>query len=113
MNMLADKHPKVSTLKDLWSLIPKYAQVKNQQEGDFCKKYLISHYRIRRIPELQAAMDRLMKEHMVISKIEDLYELISMYIFCWDKQEDDYCKDYINKQYLSKAYGRYDDERLK
>ena len=113
MNMLIDKHPKVSTLKDLWSLIPKYVQVKNQQEDDFCKEYLRDHYRIRRIPELQAAMDHLMKEHMVISKIEDLYELTSMYILCWDKQENDYCRDYINKQYFSKAYRKYDDECMK
>ena len=97
MNILIDNHPGVSTLKDLWSIIPEYAQVRNQREDDYCKEYLKGHYRIRRKPKLEAAMDRLMREHMVISKIEDLYELTSMYILCWDKQENDYCKDYIKR----------------
>jgi len=113
---LIDTHPEPTTLKalkDMWSFIPKYAQVENQQEDDFCKAYLRDQYRIRRLPKLRFVMERLMKEHMVIPSMQDLYDLISVYVHCWDKQERDYCKDYLNKNYLSKAYGRYDDEHLK
>lgn len=62
--------------------------------------------------KLEKAMDRLFSEHMAIAKIEDAYLIIGNYVNCKEKWEYDYCKNYVKKLY-SRAYDRYDEERLR
>ncbi|MFC2005971.1 hypothetical protein ACFLVG_03305 [Chloroflexota bacterium] len=65
---------------------------------------------VPRTPDLIRSMDRLFKEHQVIDKLSDAFDLIPKYVECKDKTEEDYCKEYLRKKYAS-GYLRYDDER--
>ncbi|MFC1904815.1 hypothetical protein ACFLXT_03515 [Chloroflexota bacterium] len=68
--------------------------------------------RLERLQYLEKSMDKLYKEHQVIDKLSDAYNLITKYAACRDKTEDDYCKNYLRKLYSS-GYKRFDDERAK
>ena len=64
----------------------------------------------QRLGELEKAMDKLVKEHPVLNKIEDSYLMINSYISCKNADEYEYCRKYLRKRYL-KSYRRYDKER--
>ncbi len=64
----------------------------------------------RRLGELEKAMDKLVKEHPVLNKIEDSYPMINNYISCKNTDEYEYCYRYLRKRYLA-SYRRYDKER--
>jgi len=66
--------------------------------------------RVERLQYLEKSMDRLFKKHQVIGKLSDTYNLITKYVSCRDKTEEEYCKNYLRKIYSS-GYIRYDDER--
>jgi hypothetical protein len=66
----------------------------------------------KRFNELDAAMGRLVSEHMVVNSIEEYYSYISDYVNCRNSSEYNYCKNYI-KSKIRNGYKRFDDERLK
>ncbi|MFC1955422.1 hypothetical protein ACFLWZ_02645 [Chloroflexota bacterium] len=66
--------------------------------------------RVERLQYLEKSMDRLFKEHQVIGKLSDAYNLITKYASCRDKTEEEYCRNYLRNIYSS-GYMRYDDER--
>jgi len=81
---------------------------KRQEKSELRQK--LKHFN-KRFNELDAAMERLISDHMVVESMEEYYSYIDKYIFCRDANEYNYCKDYI-KSKVRKGYRRYDDERL-
>ncbi len=86
----------------------KNINLKRKQRREVKKKMSIFSARIK---ELEAAMDRLISEHMTPASIEELYLYISYYVECRDKWENDYCKDYIRKRVHRSYLRQYDDGR--
>lgn len=72
---------------------------------------IILQEEIKRTKYLEQGMDELFREHQVLDKLNDAYDLINKYVECRDKTEEDYCKAYLSKKYSS-GYKRYDTERL-
>ena len=61
-----------------------------------------------RLAYLEKCMDNLIKAYMVIPKIEDSYELIDRYVEIQDKEEREYCKKYLLREYKRRSFRRYD-----
>ena len=64
----------------------------------------------QRLGEIEKAMDKLVKDHAVLNRIEDSYSLIDLYITCKNDDEYEHCRKYLKKRYL-KSFKRYDKER--
>lgn len=65
-----------------------------------------------RLREAEKAMDKLVREHGWVAKIEDAYLMISSYFVCKNSEELEHCKEYLRKKYYP-GYQSYDNERLR
>lgn len=89
----------------------KNAQRKLEQDLDELAR--ATQLRIARCYELDKAMDRLMKRHMVADSLDELYSYITSYAgSTLSKEEYEYCKRVLRDRAL-KGMLRYDDERLR
>jgi hypothetical protein len=71
-----------------------------------------AHSRALRDEELDKAMERLLKNHMVADSLDELYTYIPLYVGGSASKEDyEYCKRMLKGKVL-KGMRRYDDERL-
>jgi len=63
-----------------------------------------------RLEQIEAAMDRLVRDHPVVSTRDELYLYISSYLPNHTEREDRYCKQYLDER-INRGYLRWDDER--
>lgn len=72
----------------------------------------LANLRALRQQDLDKAMERLIKNHMVADSLDELYTYISLYAGGNISKEDyDYCKHVLKEKAL-KGMRRYDDERF-
>ena len=65
----------------------------------------------KRVAELEAAMERLIRDHPAVQTVNDWFLFITLYVEGANSTENQFCKNYLRRRAYD-GYKIYDDERL-
>lgn len=90
----------------------RWGKISKWWNNDRDPNYKEQDYKALRKLQLDQAVDKLVREHGWIAKIEDADLLLSLYVTCANLEEYRYCQKELRRIYYG-GYIRYDNERLR